>query len=425
TALLELIDGASPGDERWPGCVQALDTHAEAIMLIREAAGKRSTGMILQPGLSDAYRAATRRTDEVSKSTGSEPVWVIDVLLPQLGEFRMMARLLRIDALHAGEIGDSARIVADIEAMAGLGRHTREHPIVICDLVSHAIGTLTSKTVREIVRRSPGTLDDGSLARIDLAISSDLTGPETAMDLTGERYFILDLIQRLYTDDGHGDGHITAAGLSAIANRQMFGNQVEIPTRRVVVGFMSLYSMGRAELTAEVNEMYDEIEAYAATPMWERGSSGAELKIAQKYAEQNRLDLGRMLISLLMPALSKAAFTADRARTEAETTRMLIALQRHRLANGRWPGSLDEIVPSLLEPAPPDPFTGEPLRYRPNETGPVIYSVGVDREDDGGRHSEKASTWRPADQVQHALDQDPEGFGGDWVLEPEPIEDDE
>jgi hypothetical protein len=33
---------------------------------------------------------------------------------------------------------------------------------------------------------------------------------------------------------------------------------------------------------------------------------------------------------------------------------------------------------------PIDQFTGQPLRYRITVEGPVLYSTGVDRDDDGG-----------------------------------------
>lgn len=425
TALLELIDDASPGDEKWPGCVEALDTHAEAIALIREAAGKPATGIVLGSVLQPEYTAAKGWPEETEDPAGPEPAWVIDVLLPQLGDFRNMTRLLRVDALRAAEIGDAARVAADIEAMAGLGRHAREHPIVISHLVAHAIGTLTSRTVHEIIRGSPGALDDESLVRIDAAIASAFTGDRTALDLTGERYFFLDTIQRLYTDDGHGDGRVTASGLAALTDRQLVSTDLGIPAGRVAVGFMSLFSMGRAELTAEVNQMYDEIEAYAATPMWERGSAAHEAELAMTYADRSPLDIGEMMISMLMPALSKAALVTDQARAEADAARLHAALERHRLAAGRWPSSLDELAPHMLPSPPLDPYTGDPLRYVLTDAGPLIYSVGVDREDDGGRHSENASAWRGADQVQHALTQDPEGFGGDWVLEPEATADDD
>jgi len=44
-----------------------------------------------------------------------------------------------------------------------------------------------------------------------------------------------------------------------------------------------------------------------------------------------------------------------------------------------------------------DPFDGAPLRYRRLEKSYVIYSVGQDGHDDGGR--EKPADWNPADKT--------------------------
>jgi hypothetical protein len=61
-----------------------------------------------------------------------------------------------------------------------------------------------------------------------------------------------------------------------------------------------------------------------------------------------------------------------------------VAAVRFRKAKGRWPRSLEELVPKWLAEAPMDPFTGKPLPYRVDDEGVVVYSVGVDGKDDGG-----------------------------------------
>lgn len=64
------------------------------------------------------------------------------------------------------------------------------------------------------------------------------------------------------------------------------------------------------------------------------------------------------------------------------------AVERYALANGRFPETLEALVPAYLEAVPPDPFDGLPLRYIPGEAGYIVYSIGRDREDDGGnRHN--------------------------------------
>lgn len=61
-----------------------------------------------------------------------------------------------------------------------------------------------------------------------------------------------------------------------------------------------------------------------------------------------------------------------------------LAIERFRLAHGKLPEKIDEIVPQFLPAVPPDPFDGQPLRYHRLAKGYVVYSVGGDGHDDGG-----------------------------------------
>ncbi len=61
-----------------------------------------------------------------------------------------------------------------------------------------------------------------------------------------------------------------------------------------------------------------------------------------------------------------------------------LAIERYRLANGRIPEMLSDLVPGYLEAVPEDPFDGKELRYKKLEPGYVVYSVGRDLEDQGG-----------------------------------------
>jgi len=42
-------------------------------------------------------------------------------------------------------------------------------------------------------------------------------------------------------------------------------------------------------------------------------------------------------------------------------------------------------VPAYLEAVPKDPFDDKELRYKKLETGFVVYSIGEDGNDDGGK----------------------------------------
>ena len=71
------------------------------------------------------------------------------------------------------------------------------------------------------------------------------------------------------------------------------------------------------------------------------------------------------------------------ARTRA--AEMALAIERARLATGAVVAEPADLVGAYVERVPADPFDGAPLRYRLLGPGYLIYSVGEDGVDDGGR----------------------------------------
>jgi hypothetical protein len=105
----------------------------------------------------------------------------------------------------------------------------------------------------------------------------------------------------------------------------------------------------------------------------------------------------RMVCRELIPALSTAASKIDRVEVLLLLARVAFALERHRLATGRWPANLADLVPGQLASIPIDPMDGQPLRYKPGTNGTcLLYSVGPDGRDDGGSgtmHAKPPADW--------------------------------
>jgi hypothetical protein len=76
---------------------------------------------------------------------------------------------------------------------------------------------------------------------------------------------------------------------------------------------------------------------------------------------------------------------ADRARMAHEIETFAVALVCYHAERGRWPAKLEELGPPLMESIPTDRFSGRPLIYKPRPDGYLLYSIGEDRQDDGGQ----------------------------------------
>ena len=79
-------------------------------------------------------------------------------------------------------------------------------------------------------------------------------------------------------------------------------------------------------------------------------------------------------------ALQPEALIHDRC------SRIAVAIERYRRANGEsLPAALTDLVPRYLTDIPEDPLTGKPLLFRAGPDAYLVYSVGRNGKDDGGR----------------------------------------
>lgn len=78
-------------------------------------------------------------------------------------------------------------------------------------------------------------------------------------------------------------------------------------------------------------------------------------------------------------------------RTDAcrRATLLVLALYAHHAKQGKWPASLDELGVKILDELRTDPYSGEDFVYKLKDGSPMLYSVGANGLDDGGRHDAK------------------------------------
>jgi hypothetical protein len=81
----------------------------------------------------------------------------------------------------------------------------------------------------------------------------------------------------------------------------------------------------------------------------------------------------------------KLRFLADRRGTD-----ILIALVRYKNKNSRWPKSLDELQAFFDKDILIDPQNNGPFVYKLTEVDFVLYSIGLNNIDEGGRYREGA-----------------------------------
>jgi hypothetical protein len=82
---------------------------------------------------------------------------------------------------------------------------------------------------------------------------------------------------------------------------------------------------------------------------------------------------------------AKVLAAGPRQQARLRDTIAALAAERYRQKHRLWPQSLKALTPDYLTRVPADPYDGKPLRLRRLSDGLVIYSVGPDGEDNGGK----------------------------------------
>jgi hypothetical protein len=75
----------------------------------------------------------------------------------------------------------------------------------------------------------------------------------------------------------------------------------------------------------------------------------------------------------------------DRNAQFERNLHLAFALAAYQRDHGRYLNTLESLLPKYLDRIPGDILSGKALVYRPTAGGYLLYSVGINGQDDGGR----------------------------------------
>jgi hypothetical protein len=113
------------------------------------------------------------------------------------------------------------------------------------------------------------------------------------------------------------------------------------------------------------------------------GELASAMAINPQAAVSVRIE--KILICLQLPAVSAASNAEDRGATVFESIKVGFALAAYRADHGSYPARLAELIPKYFAVHPKDIFSGGELHYRQQGSGYLLFSVGPNGRDDGGK----------------------------------------
>ena len=268
-----------------------------------------------------------------------------------------MARLLTLSA-HVHLHGDDEQLaLLDVRGLFAVSESLQRSPVLISGLIRLAIHAIGCELAAELLPQTRWS--DSDLQQLQMEISKAQFREELLVSFHGERAICLEAIS-------------TSPGiLFRDANLLKIIELFEILTDGLTVSW------------SEATKAHREIEGEIQT------LSGGGFITRTKF----------MTLRLLLPAITQGVVASMRAEARQNCLIATIAAYRYRLKHGKLPPALvdlTEFLPgddsrksSLLT----DPFDGQPLRLKIEDTRLVVYSIGQNLVDDGGQ----IETEKPAD----------------------------
>ena len=187
----------------------------------------------------------------------------------------------------------------------------------------------------------------------------------------------LDVIQRLFTDDGAGDGKLIPARLYESRKKpSLFRPSLAYPeSQRICLTHPGWRSTTR--LLAAYFEFANDLARRTPWDLHTQGTSYEE--------ELKRFASGNFWIQDGSTSVARCMELGWPDHLGAEALVAVLAVLTHKAREGHLPESLAQVVNAgLLKHIPIDPYSGAPLVYRRGDDDFTLYSVGEDFVDDGG-----------------------------------------
>jgi hypothetical protein len=282
--------------------------------------------------------------------------------------------LLSQEAFLCADAGNLSGAVRACRAALNAGRSLGDEPFAVSQSrLRYQAVVRTCRLVEWLL--SQGEVRPRDLAVLQDALADEAKHPDLQIAYRGERAGL----HELFVDVEKGE--IAVSELSGAApawQEELLGWHLRDKIRAAHPVFLDF--MTRVLATAQLPPQEQE---------------AAEQVLAAAIRTQVREKNGALLH--LVPAFPKIGSASRHKLAWLRSLVVALAAERYRHAHGAWPATLALLTPEYLSEVPADPYDGLPLRYRRQDDHVVIYSVGPDRQDDGGNLDRTADPGPGAD----------------------------
>jgi len=310
---------------------------------------------------------------------GSPVDGTLMAVLPGWTEYRYLGQAITVRARFSAAEGNIDKALTDVVTCYCCGMHLMgPNKMSIEQLVGIRIRGLAVQTAFDILDKTKPNKD--LLATLQRQMEWLSTNESHIPDFRAEKLTLLDIIQRIFTDDGKGDGQIDLPAANAILPTAFDMVMPEGAGGVRGVPFVSLVRGLRRRQTTEAEEKLSKyLELASRKTPWQWKAENVEQEI-QKIAKENAL------VEMFCPLSPRTVGIFARCRAGTDALITTLSVLRYKADKGQFPENLDELVSArYLKALRSDPFSGRPFAYKRVGEDFVLYSFGTNLEDDGGK----------------------------------------
>jgi len=312
---------------------------------------------------------------------------IIMIAMPDLAWVRQVAfALYTLSQINAAD-GNTEKAFSDLITCLRFADHFAGRQPAISQMVSFSMRAIVTKGTRMILVNVD--VPPAKLEHLQKIIEQSLTNDMHLFDFTVAKFIFYDSIQRIFTDDGNGDGHISEVALRIPKSFQSLIPQLSKGEKQ------ALLRLDRRNTTSLVDLFFNRLARAAKMTAWRfQMDSNLVKKQLELIKKQNAF------FSVFGPTFVDLLNISYRAKTDSEALIAILAIFRYKAEKGQLPSSLETLVDQhYLKALPQDSYSFGPLVYKRTNNAFLLYSLGSDFDDDGGKPSKWGEGEKGGDQV--------------------------
>ena len=284
-----------------------------------------------------------------------------------------LAKLLCLDAILEAELRHPEAAVRSLQHALAI-ESVLKNDTALHGLVKYVIESLVCSSLGRVLNRTP--ISDSDLA----ALASSLT----ATNLGATKIM---LIQQRCWGLSVADGFKAAATQTTshvISPFQWLIRSYEAKMRyrdEDLLNYLDWIDRERAALDQPLSNAIPTLRVMGKSQAIFINQHNISLSFLS-YFQKDRVSF----LTFWEPDMSRFLETEANKEARVRATLTVIAIERWRRNHeNRLPDSLADLTPNFLPSVPIDPFDERPLRYKKAANGYVVYSIGPDFTDNGGK----------------------------------------